>query len=234
VRRPLALLGATLLAFTLTAASCDAKPDVVLSQVGLTTVSEVVEAPASVTARAAVALTAPANGTLLSLAVAPGATVEKGQTLAVVDSPEAQTRLDQAAQALQAAKRAGASGGGKVNLGGAQKKLDDAARQAFAEARAATEHIADPVLKDKALADITAAESHYATVSEGTWQVIRSVERGIASLTQGLSALGAAQVMQAQQAYDLAKSTVDSLTLKAPFGGVIQLGGASSPVAAPG
>lgn len=227
MRRPLALLGATLLAITLTAASCGEKSDVTLTQVGLSTVSEVVEAPASITARAAVALTAPANGTLLSLDVAPGATVEKGQTLAVVDSPEAQARLDQATQALQAAKRATPSRS-QVNLGGAQQKLDDAAKKAFAQARDATEHIADPALKDKALADIAAAEAHYASVSQGTWQVIRSVEKGIASLTQGLSALGAAQVMQAQQAYDLAKSTVDSLTLKAPFAGVIQLGGASS------
>jgi HlyD family secretion protein len=230
--RPLALLGATLLTFTLTAASCDRTPDVILAQVGLTTVTEVVEAPASITARAAIAMTAPANGTLLSLSAGPGATVEKGQTLAVVDSPEAQARLDQATQALQAAKRATPSGG-RVNLGGAQQKLDNAAKQAFAEARAATEHIADASLKEKALADIAAAEAHYATVSQGTWQVIKSVEKGIASLTQGLSALGAAQTMQAQQAYDLAKSTVDSLTLKAPFAGVVQLGGAASAPSAP-
>jgi multidrug efflux pump subunit AcrA (membrane-fusion protein) len=230
--RPLALFGATLLTFTLTAASCEKTPDVTLAQVGLSTVSEVVEAPAAITARAAIAMTAPANGTLLSLSVAPGATVEKGQTLAVVDSPEAQSRLDQATQALQAAKRATPSGS-RVNLGGAQQKLDDAAKQAFAEARAATEHIADPTLKEKAQADVAAAEAHYATVSQGTWQVIKSVEKGIASLTQGLSALGAAQTMQAQQAYDLAKSTVDSLTLKAPFGGVVQLGGAPSAPSAP-
>jgi HlyD family secretion protein len=228
--RPLALLGASLLVFSLTAASCEDKPEVTLAQVGLTTVSEVVEAPASVTARAAVALTAPANGTLLSLNVGPGATVAKGQTLAVVDSPEAQARLTQATQALQAAKRA-TPGTTKVNLGGAQQMLDAAAAQAFAEARAATENIADPALKDKALKEIEQAEAHYATVSQGTWQIIKSVEKGLASLTQGLSALGAAQVMQAQQAYDLAKSTVDSLTLTAPFGGVVQLGGSSSPAA---
>jgi multidrug efflux pump subunit AcrA (membrane-fusion protein) len=230
--RPLVLLSAVLLTFSLTAASCDDAPDVTVAQVGLGTVSEVVEAPASVTARAATTLTAPAAGTLASLNVAPGTTVAKGQTLAVVDSPEAQARLAQATEALAAAKAAG-SGGGKVNLGGAQAKLDQAAAKAFAEARAAAQTIADPAHKDKALAEIAQAEAHYATVSQGTWQTIRAVERGIASLTSGLKALGAAQVVQAQQAYDLAQSTVDALTLTAPIAGVVQLGGTSSSAAAP-
>ncbi len=198
-----------------------------LAQVGLGTVSEVVEAPASVTARAATALTAPAAGTLVSLSVSPGATVAKGQTLAVVDSPEAQARLAQATQALAAAKRSG-GGGAKVNLGGAQTKLDQAAAQAFVQAREAAKTIADPAHQQKALEEIAQAEAHYATVSQGTWQTIKAVEKGIASLTSGLKALGAAQVMQAQQAYDLAKSTVDALTLTAPIAGVVQLGGTST------
>lgn len=216
-----------MLVVSLTAASCDDAPDVTMAQVGLSTVTEVVEAPASVTARAATALTSPANGTLASLSVKPGATVEKGQTLAVIDSPEAQSRLAQATQALQAAKSS-QGGSTKVNLGGAQTKLDQAAANAFAHARSAAETIAAPELKAKALAEIAAAEAQYQTVSTGTWQTIKAVERGIASLTSGLKALGAAQIMQAQQAYDLAKATVDALTLKAPIGGVVQLGGAAS------
>jgi RND family efflux transporter MFP subunit len=43
-----------------------------------------------------------------------------------------------------------------------------------------------------------------------------------------MSALSAAQRLQAEQAYDLAKSTVDALTLKAPIAGVVQLGGTAS------
>ncbi|GIH09508.1 RND transporter [Rhizocola hellebori] len=230
--RPLVLLSAVLLTLSLTAASCEDAPDVTVAQVGLGTVSEVVEAPASVTARAATALTAPANGTLASLSVKPGSTVAKGQTVAVVDSPEAQARLTQATEALAAAKSSG-SGGGKVNLGGAQTKLDQAAAKAFAEARAAAQTIADPAHRDTALAEIAQAEAHYATVSQGTWQTIKAVEKGIASLTSGLKALGAAQVMQAQQAYDLAKSTVDALTLTAPIAGVVQLGGTSGGSATP-
>ncbi|HCT76812.1 MAG TPA: efflux transporter periplasmic adaptor subunit [Micromonosporaceae bacterium] len=221
-----------MLTISLTAASCDDAPEVTMAQVGLSTVTEVVEAPASVTARAATALTSPANGTLASLSVKPGATVEKGQTLAVIDSPEAQSRLTQATQALQAAKSS-QGGGGKVNLGGVQTKLDQAAANAFAHARSAAETIAAPELKAKALAEIAAAEAQYNTVSTGTWQTIKAVERGIASLTSGLKALGAAQIMQAQQAYDLAKATVDALTLKAPISGVVQLGGAASAPSAP-
>jgi HlyD family secretion protein len=185
-----------------------------------------------VTARAATALSAPASGTLASLAVQPGNTVAKGQTLAVVDSPEAQARLAQATEALAAAKRSG-GGSTKVNLGGAQTKLDQAAAEAFAQARAAAQTITDPAHRDKALGEIAAAEAHYGTVSQGTWQTIKAVERGIASLTSGLKALGAAQVMQAQQAYDLAKSTVDALTLVAPFAGVVQLGGTATGASAP-
>jgi RND family efflux transporter MFP subunit len=47
-------------------------------------------------------------------------------------------------------------------------------------------------------------------------------------VSSALSALGAAQRAQARSAYDLAKSTVDALTLRAPIAGVVQLGGASS------
>jgi hypothetical protein len=42
-----------------------------------------------------------------------------------------------------------------------------------------------------------------------------------------MAALTAAQRAQAQAAYDLAKSTVDALTLRAPFAGVVQFGGLS-------
>jgi RND family efflux transporter MFP subunit len=44
-----------------------------------------------------------------------------------------------------------------------------------------------------------------------------------------MSALTAAQRAQAQSAFDLAQSTVDSLTLKAPVGGIVQLGGSAPP-----
>jgi hypothetical protein len=49
-----------------------------------------------------------------------------------------------------------------------------------------------------------------------------------------MSALTAAQRIQAEQAYDLAKTTVDALTLRAPIAGVVQLGGSAGNGAAAG
>ncbi len=224
------LLSATALVLTLTAASCDDAPEVTVAQVSRGTVSEVVEAPASVTARGAVSLTSPAKGTLAQLLVAPGATVAAGQTVAVIDSPEATARLAQAQAALDAAKKAG-GGSTKVNLGGVQKALDERAAEAFTEARSAAALITDPTLRDKALAGITTAERRYGEASQTTWGLIKGVEKGISSLGQAMKALTQAQVMQAQQAFDLAKSNVDALTITAPFGGTVQLGGASAAAA---
>ncbi|PWU43121.1 efflux transporter periplasmic adaptor subunit, partial [Micromonospora globispora] len=101
-----ALLAVAVLTGT-TAASCgDEKSPVALAQVGRSAVTEVIDAPATVTARAAATLTAPADGTLASLRVQPGQPVRRGQVLAVISSPSAQDRLEQAREALRAAKRA--------------------------------------------------------------------------------------------------------------------------------
>ena len=130
------LLVAILILFSLTGASCtDEQDDIGLGTAGRGDVVEVVDAPATVTARAAATLTAAADGTLASLAVRPGDTVAAGQVLAVVDSPSAQQRLRGAEEALDALKGAGGGGGGVKNLSATQKKTDDAAAKAFAEAR---------------------------------------------------------------------------------------------------
>ncbi|HEX6684019.1 MAG TPA: efflux RND transporter periplasmic adaptor subunit [Candidatus Limnocylindrales bacterium] len=233
--RPLTFAAAaTILLLSATAASCDDAPEVALAAATRTTVSEVVEAPASVTAKGSAVVSSPANGTLATLSVAPGQSVTGGQVVAVVDSPEAQARLAQATEALNAAKRSGGGGGGgsaRLNLGAAQQHLDTSANAAFAEARAAAEMIPDLTHKQAVLAQIASAQAGYVSVSQNAWQLIRGVERGLASVSSAMRALGAAQVLQAQQAYDLAQSTVDALTLKAPIAGVVQLGGASSPSA---
>jgi len=222
------LAGAAILLVVLTAASCGSDDDgVSVAGVMRADVVEVVDAPASVVARAAATLTAPADGTLARLAVTAGDQVSKGQVLAVIDSPSAQQRLREAKQALDLAKRSG-GGGVRIDLGSAADHLDEAAAKAFDQARAAAEHITDPALKAVLLGQIAAAEQQYAAASKAVASAVRGVQRGVQSLSSAMSALGAAQRLQAQQAYNLAKATVDALTLRAPIAGVIQLGGSGS------
>jgi len=206
-----------------------------VGQASLADVVEVVDAPASVTAKAAATLTSPADGTVAQLLVEPGANVTAGQVLAVIDSPTAQARLTQAKQALDAAKRSSSGGGlGRgVDLSGVQRATDTAARQAFATARDAASKIVDPTIRDALLAHITAAEKEYAAASTAAAQAIQSVRRGLSAVGSALGALGTAQRLQAQQAYDLAKSTVDELTLRAPIAGVVQIGGTASSTSTP-
>lgn len=229
MRRPLLLAGAVVVLVALSAASCGKNDkDISTAEVGRADVVEVVDAPASVIARAAATLTAPADGTLARLAVNPGDQVAKGQVVAVVDSPSARKRMQDAKKALDAAKRSG-GGGVNLNLGTASRRLDEAAAEAFDQARAAVAYITDPQLKTVLLAQIAAGEKQYQAAAKAVDSAVRGVQRGVQSLGSAMSALGAAQQMQAQQAYDLAKTTVAALTLRAPIAGVVQLGGASVP-----
>ncbi|MET7421326.1 efflux RND transporter periplasmic adaptor subunit [Dactylosporangium sp. NPDC005555] len=223
------LLVAVLTVFSLTGASCSEEvDDIGLGTAGRGDVVEVVDAPATVTARAAATLTAAADGTLATLAVRPGDTVQAGQVLAVVDSPSAQQRLRGAEEALEALKGAGGGGGGVKGLSATQKKTDDAAARAFGEARKAAQVIADATVRAGLLAQIDFAERSYQEAAASARAVITAVQRGLASVTKAMAALTAAQRSQAQAAYDLAKSTVDALTLRAPVAGVVQLGGTSA------
>ena len=189
-------------------------------------VTEVVDASASVTAKAVATLTAPAAGTIANLAVAPGTAVQAGQLVAVIDSPAAQQQLAEATSALAAAQNTGGGGFSTGNdLAVAQKKTDDAAAKAFDAARQAAAAISDPATRQALLAQIDAAAQQYASLAATARSLVNSVQRGIGSLSAAMNALGAAQRVQAQSAYDLAKSTVDSLTLRAPIAGVVQLGG---------
>jgi len=215
----LALLG-------LSACTGDASP------VGLGTadrggVTEVVDASATVTAKAVATLTAPTAGTLASLTVAAGQSVAAGQVVAVIDSPAAQQQLKEAGAALASA---GGWGGGfrGTDLSAAQKRTDAAAAAAFAAARQAAGAVGDPAVRAALLAQIDAASKQYDSLAATARSLADSVQRGLASVSSALGALSAAQRVQAQSAYDLAKSTVDALTLRAPIAGIVQLGGAAS------
>ncbi|MGY0004508.1 efflux RND transporter periplasmic adaptor subunit [Micromonospora sp. I033] len=208
-----------------TAASCGDDPAAVaVAEVGRSPVTEVIDAPATVTARAAATLTAPADGTLASLRVQPGQRVARGQVLAVIDSPSARERLAQARAALRAAKRAG-SGVGAGDLGGRRRDTDRAADEAFAAARKAAGKIGDPQLRSALLLQVESAQRQYASAARAADRAVSAVQRGMAGLNSAVGALSTAQRLQAQQAYDLAKATVDALTLRAPVAGVVQPGG---------
>ncbi|MEU1585732.1 efflux RND transporter periplasmic adaptor subunit [Micromonospora sp. NPDC005710] len=208
-----------------TAASCgDEDPDLALASAARNPVTEVIDAPATVTARAAATLTAPADGTLASLRVQPGQRVKRGQVLAVVDSPSAQQRLRQSKDALSAAKRAG-RGVGTGSLTSSRRGTDKAATEAFDAARKAADKISDPQLRDALLTQVTSAQKQYTAAARSADQAVRAVQRGINGLSSAVGALSAAQRLQAQQAYDLAKASVDALTLRAPIAGVVQPGG---------
>ncbi|MFI2646718.1 efflux RND transporter periplasmic adaptor subunit [Micromonospora fulviviridis] len=208
-----------------TAASCGDDPSAVtVAQVGRSAVTEVIDAPATVTARAAATLTAPADGTLASLRVQPGQRVARGQVLAVIDSPSARDRLTQARAALRAAKRAG-RGVGAGDLGGSRRDTDRAATEAFAAARKAAGKIGDPQLRAALLLQVESAQQQYASAARAADRAVSAVQRGVAGLNSAVGALSTAQRLQAQQAYDLAKATVDALTLRAPIPGVVQPGG---------
>jgi len=227
-RAPLVALTAVATLLMLGASACSGNSQPVgLGTADRGSVTEVVDASATVTARAAATLTAPSAGTLGALLVTPGQSVTAGQVVALINSPAAQQQLSEAQAALAAAGGTGGTFRG-TDLTAAQKQIDDAAARAFASARQAAAAVGDPAVRAALLAQIDAAAAQYATLSATARSVITSVQRGLASLSAALGALGAAQRAQAQSAYDLAKSTVAALTLKAPIAGVVQLGGAAS------
>lgn len=220
-RGTFALLIAAVLLPVLTAASCGDEP----SGVGLGSatrgeVAEIVEAPGSVTARAAATVTSPATGTLADLRVTPGQRVAKGAVVAVIESPEVADRLADAERALDAAPPV--STGNYVTVGGT---TDKRAGKAFDAARDAASAVTDLTVRAALLAQIDAAEQQYEAASEAAAAAVRSVQQGLAGLSRALGALSAAQQLQAEQAYDLAVAADDALTLRAPVAGVVQLGG---------
>jgi multidrug efflux pump subunit AcrA (membrane-fusion protein) len=221
---------ASILLLTLTAVSCeDGSEGIEVGEVGRADVVEVVDAPAAVVAAAAATLTAVADGTLAELRVDAGEEVAEGQVLAVIDSPEARRRLDQAGQALAAASQAGSVPiAGTGDLAASQAATDRAAGEAFDRARQAAEQIVDPELRAAILAQVAAARQQYEAAAAAARSAAAAVTQGVASLSSAVTALGAAQRLQAEQAYELAEATVDQLTLRAPFDGVVQLGGAGA------
>lgn len=216
---------ASLLALALALAACtgDDGGDIELGTVTRATVVEVVEAPATVVARAAATVTAPASGSVEELRVEDGDRVSKGQVLLTVDAPQARQQLAAARRAYQQAQAGGGAAIPPADFARTQAVTDQAARDAFAKARAAAEKITDPQLRDAFLAQIEQSERAYAAVTADARQAVDQFNAGLGSLAQALGSLSAAQRTQAKAALDLAKRQVAALTVRAPIAGTVSL-----------
>jgi multidrug efflux pump subunit AcrA (membrane-fusion protein) len=196
-----------------------------LGRVERADVSELVEAPATVSARATAVLRSPAEGAIARLYVADGDRVDEGDVLAKISSPGARERL---AQALEADRSASAGGGAipaGLDISEFQRRTDRTARDGFAAARKIALRIPD--LKERALvlAGITRAEGQYRTASAAARTAVARLNAGLGSVGATISSITAAQRVQTRAAVRTARRTVNALTIKAPFDGVAGLGG---------
>ena len=198
-----------------------------VAAVGRSTVSEVVEAPATVQAAATTTVTAPATGTVEAVFVRDGQRVAAGTLLFHISSPQAEAQLTQARSALAQVDSA-APGSPAALTGGTQTQADTAAQGAFTAARKAAAGIPDPRLKAAALTQITAAERQYQLAAAQARAAITAINSGIGNLNAAIASLTAAQRVQAQTAVQVAQNAVDALDVTAPIGGTVQLSGSSS------
>ncbi|MCI0689608.1 MAG: efflux RND transporter periplasmic adaptor subunit [Sporichthyaceae bacterium] len=212
-----------LLALVATGCTGDDDADITVGTVTKATVVEVVEAPATVVARAAATVTAPAPGSVGELRVHDGDRVRKGQILLVVDSPQTEDQLDLARDAYREAQRSGVGGIPPADFSRTQAATDRAARKAFDQARDAAKKIPDPALRDAFLAQIEQSEQAYAAVTADARQAVSQFNAGLASVSQALGSLSAAQRAQAKAALDLARRQVAALTVRAPISGTVSL-----------
>src|SRR5262245_45290000 len=136
--------------------------DIVVGQVGRADVKEIVEAPATVVARASARVTSPASGTIARLSVKEGQRVRAGQLLLEIDSPDAQEQLAQAEQAHDAALSGAAVSVPPADLSQTQNATDAAATAAFVQDRRAAEQIPDKATREALLAQVGQSQAAYA------------------------------------------------------------------------
>lgn len=194
------------------------------------TVSEFVEAPASVTARSTTTLNSPASGTIESLKVDDGANVAKGTVLLVIDSPQAQENLA-AAKEAQASASSGSVNLPTADISDAVKQADAAAEQAFDAAEQAVDAIPDKATRAQARAALERQRAQYAATRAQALATTDSLNASVAQLEAAVgSALGASST-QVDLAVEAAQRTVDALTVKASTAGIVTFGGGSGAAA---
>jgi HlyD family secretion protein len=202
------------------------KSDIQTAAVGRSTVSEVVEAPATVQAAATTTLTSPATGEIQQVLVKDGQKVSAGTLLARISSPQTESQLTQAKSAL--AQVSSGQSSPALLSGGPQSQADTTAQTAFDSARKAAAGITDPRLKATALTQIATAQHQYQLAAAQARAAIGAINSGIGNLNSALASLTAAQRVQAATAVEVAQNAVDALEVRAPIGGTVQLGGSGA------
>jgi HlyD family secretion protein len=230
VRRPRSGAVAAVAVTALALSGCTGNGDagIEVGTVARATVTEVVEAPATVQARATVMLAATGDGTLANLYVRDGQHVPAGAILATISAPDAQARLTTARTQAAQAEAAAPAAPPRIDLSTAQGQADTSAQGAFDAARRAAAQIPDARLRAGALTQITAAERQYALARAQAQAAIEAINTGVGNLSTALGSLSAAQRSQARAAVVAAQRAVDALTIRAPIAGVVQLGGAAA------
>jgi HlyD family secretion protein len=221
---PLVLIVGLPSAGLLSACSAGTPSKVRIGSVTRADVAEVVEAPGTVAARATATLRSPADGTIKRLRVTDGDEVRKGEVVATISSPSAREQLDQARDA----DRQAASGGGVpagIDLSAFRRQSDRTARQGFATARAAAKRVPDAATRAQVLGQLAKGEAEYALAAAAARNAVAQLNAGIGSVASAMSSITAAQRVQTRAAVRAAERTVQALVLRAPFGGVVGLGG---------
>ncbi|MFI6816813.1 efflux RND transporter periplasmic adaptor subunit [Nonomuraea sp. NPDC050328] len=224
------VLTAVLLA-ALAGCSAEEQPQIQVAEVGRGDVLEVVEAPATIGARATAALRSPAQGTLTKLYVQEGDRVRKGQILAKISSPQATEELKQARRAARPPRVPSVAAPAAIKV----PSFGGHVSRHFAKARAEAGKIKDTRVRRQLLAAIRLAEAQHRAQTRALDRIMADLNRSIGGLVTQVSggfatsmrSLQAASTAQARSAVKLAEQTVAGLTIKAPFSGVVTLGSSS-------
>lgn len=223
MRRALDVTTVVLLSVAVAACSGDGGGRTETAQVRRATVTEFVEAPATVTAKATATVRAASDGRVAAVGVREGQQVRAGQMLLRVESPSARRALRQA----KAADADTASAGGipAVDAGSSaqQGRADASAGRAFARARAAAKRIPDARVRRQALAAVRASEAQYAAARAQADRAIAQFQAGFGSLADAVSALSSAQRVQTRAAVEAARRSVAALVVRAPIAGTVSL-----------
>ena len=193
-----------------------------VAPVGRATVTEVVEAPATVTARASASVTSPADGSVAELRVREGQRVRAGKVLLRVESPAVRRQLRQAKKADARAAAAGTTRSGPVTLAGAAR-ADVQAGRTFDRARRAARRIPDPAARRQALAALEVSQSQYRAARSAADQAAAQLAAGLGSLSDAVAALSSAQRVQTRAAVSVARQAVAALVVRSPVAGTVSL-----------